>query len=554
MKQVKELEERLNIATEKIQAQFKPRLDSMEREIPITIEKAVQNSFEKMLEKSNKDMNELKQKIENNKVEIQDITATMDDTLTRAQRISDKISGDLKNADAKLDALQSKATTITNNSIASSDKAIKDYLSAKHDLQEEIENANATFKIATSEMETHLETYIDEWMYKKSPAPSVPEKPYKNKNYADEYTINGNIVQVRAKKFNEDATLIVCDSKDTLLIMYEVLQHVAQQYGIFLTSIKDLEPWNIDKEVFPPTFPFTINDFENEESLEKAYDSMSLAIANKLKTGVKFGSSFVAAQMAIDTYTTKGYIMLYDLMKVVHPKLLRNKAVRPQKPRFKGDLNKFITQYRNWIQYQLNRAQPHHHDDDEIADDIIFALKTSEWKDKLQKGIDILETKMDRWRAVEHTTFPTDLKLQFIAQTLISYYVERNVNPFETRDRRGGPAIRAFQTRGRSRTPVHRGRSRSPYYRRRTPSNSFQQSTKSEYEDREICGGQHKPSTKGCPHLYRQIKVNDYIANTNQRTIDKQMQEIDRHRSKSRSQSRESNSSRYSARSNSKYE
>ena len=128
-------------------------------------------------------------------------------------------------------------------------------------------------------------------------------------------------------------------------------------------------------DVFPPTFPYNSYDFDSEEKYFQVYNSMSLALANKLKTGIKFSPSYIAAKVVIDDYSTDGYNMLYDLIKTGHPKLLRNKAAWPLKPNFQGDLNKYLNHYKNWIQYQLNCSKPHHYDDDEIADNIIFAIK-----------------------------------------------------------------------------------------------------------------------------------------------------------------------------------
>ena len=141
--------------------------------------------------------------------------------------------------------------------------------------------------------------------------------------------------------------------------------------------------------------------------------------------------------------------------------------------------------------------------------------------------------------------FPSDLKLQFIAQTLMSHYVDNNIDPLSdsTRTR---PTIRTFQPRGRSRTPTYRRRnsqSNISSYPRRSYSNTSRISNPSTYEPCSICGGQHKTTTKGCPHLYRQIKVNEYIDQADRQTIERQMKDIDRHRSKSRSQSRDSRTS-----------
>lgn len=74
---------------------------------------------------------------------------------------------------------------------------------------------------------------------------------------------------------------------------------------------------------------------------------------------------------------------------------------------------------------------------------------------------------MECWRAVEDSAFPTDLKLQFIGQTLMSHYIENNIDPFTTQggsNFSGRQTISAFQPYcGRSRTPPFCKHSQSPY-------------------------------------------------------------------------------------------
>jgi hypothetical protein len=44
--------------------------------------------------------------------------------------------------------------------------------------------------------------------------------------------------------------------------------------------------------------------------------------------------------------------------------------------------------YENWLQFQLQRSRPRVYDDDEIADDIIDAIKSSKYASKLKEGLE----------------------------------------------------------------------------------------------------------------------------------------------------------------------
>lgn len=386
--QVHEWEEKLNAATSNLEYQFKPRLETMEHDIPITIARAVKDSFQQMMEQSNKEVDNLNTKVETARQQSKEIQNTIDDSILQVQRVQDKLTGELKNATAKFDKIQNQTRVLTTKTTESYERLIKEYLTAKADLQTEIMTAGTYFDTNEAKLEKEVKLCL-ETMEKHKDQNEYPSKSVKHKHYADKYTINGEIVQVCSKKFQEDHTEIECDSKDTLFIMYEILRHIGEQYRVQVTAIKDIKPWDIDTQSFPPTFPYTKMNFDDKEVCLKAYNSMSLALANKLKAGVKFSTSYVAAKMAINTYTTQGYVMLYDLIKTIHPKLLSNKAVRSKKPGFRGDLNKYITQYCNYLKYQLNCDKPHHYKDDEISDNVIHALKSSEWNSKLQTGINV---------------------------------------------------------------------------------------------------------------------------------------------------------------------
>jgi hypothetical protein len=57
--QIKELEEKMNVATKNFENNFGPRLDNMEQSLPSTIATAVEKSFERMMQKSNESINML---------------------------------------------------------------------------------------------------------------------------------------------------------------------------------------------------------------------------------------------------------------------------------------------------------------------------------------------------------------------------------------------------------------------------------------------------------------------------------------------------------------
>jgi hypothetical protein len=142
--------------------------------------------------------------------------------------------------------------------------------------------------------------------------------------------------------------------------------------------------------------------------------------------------------------------------------------------------------------------------------------------------------------------------LNFIAHTFMTPYIETNTNPFELQNpyqqrnqqERGRPVVRTYYPRNRSRSQNQRSRStsRQSYNSRsRSVSNTPKRTC-------DICGGQHNETTVGCPHLYRQVHVDEYIRNTDSREINRQVDSMRRER-RARSQSRDSQRSRASSRS-----
>ena len=229
--------------------------------------------------------------------------------------------------------------------------------------------------------------------------------------------------------------------------------------------------------------------------------------------------------------------MLYHLIKNVHPALQRNKATKPSKPHFNGNINKFLLQYKNWLQYKENRPQPHVYDDDEIADDFLSAVKTDPWAAKLKKGIEFVETKLDRWKNTDSEAFPASLKLEFIGHTLMTPYIENNTNPLEGFYEEPSPArIRAFQQHGRSRSNS-RTRMTPQQPRGRSASRSIPP-----MRECKICGTAHRENTAGCPNLHKQLSIQKWIDNANRGEIQRQLEVVDSSR-RERSTSRDSRQS-----------
>ena len=139
-------------------------------------------------------------------------------------------------------------------------------------------------------------------------------------------------------------------------------------------------------------------------------------------------------------------------------------------------------------------------------------------------------------------------------------YVENNTNPLITNDRyryardTRRPAVRAFYTRGRSRSnPRQRSTSRNSSTPRNNSYNRSRSISNNGVPRREcsICGERHLETTTGCPHLYRHVNLQDYVDNTSRRDVEQQVQEM-RNSRRERSRSRGSSHSRTSRRSNSR--
>ena len=396
-----------------------------------------------------------------------------------------------------------------------------------------------------------------------------PTKYYKN--YADNFTIDGNEYQIRVKKFQDDETPLQCDDSGEFLTTYASLCQIAAPYGVLISDIKTIETWDRAFYEEPPTCPYESDDFTSRQNYAKAYSLMSLAIATKLRTYVKFGPDYLAAKLAVNRYNNDGYRMLYELLLTSHPKLQRNKAVKPGKPTFEGDMAKYIHRFRNWLEYQKSRKNPHLYDDDEIADEVLLGIKLSVFGDVLKKGISEVEQKLDTWKNGDSASFPELLRLDNIGRSIMLYYIERNEDPLQQmqqrhnhhRQNRDVAARAAYynnnNNRGRQRyrTPPRNsgdqnnrsnspgGYSQSSYgnnnYRRRsaTPTRG---SSNERLRQCTFCQGLHRESTIGCPHFLQHYHLNEHMTSMNASDLRQQVTDMERRRSRSNSRSSQNNS------------
>jgi hypothetical protein len=494
--QVREIDEKLDRFTNDIKLYF----TTMEKKLTLDISQSVKNAFQNILQSS------------------QEETQKLHETIIEGKRTSEKLTGALNTTTVQLSQLQNQAQSLTTNMQSASEKATKAYLeakaemdTAKHDIDLELEKALGTIKSKVIDTQ-------DEGSLKK------------NKYYDNEYRVNGQLITICAKKFNDDKTLISCKGQNMLLGTYNTLRHVANQYDIKLQTLGNMTKWIKEKNQHPPTFPLQRMDFDTSELYKKAYTTMSMAFATKLKTGINFDKHYVAPKMAIFEYQTDGYVMLYNLLKTVHPKLLQDKASKPKKPAFDGNINRFFSTYENWLQFQLQRSQPHVYDDDKIADDIIDTIKSSKYGNKLKEGLEPVEIELCQWKSMPTDPFPVKLQLDSLAQTIMSYYIQHNLDPLSTFSD-SNPSIRQMYTRGRSRSNS------------RTCDNT-KQNYPADFVDCKICGMRHKTTTAGCPNLFTQVKVQEYINSQGSDKINREVESIGKERSRSHSHSNSQSSRR----------
>ena len=452
---------------------------------------------------------------------------TLKESIQQGQTTAAKLTGDIRNADKAIEDLRAHANNLTARSQQAQETTAREYGRARHELQQLHADAMAELETARRQHPTH------------TPTPMTPRT-----KHDDEYKIKGLMVQIRGKKYQDDKTPITCPSKDHLLLMYDHLANISRQYGIYITDLGDLKKWDKPNKDHPPTFPYGPDAFESREQFQAAYTSMTLSLATKLKTGIKFGRNYHAARLIVHDHALDGYEILYHLIATIHPVLLHNRAMRPSKPQFQGDLHQFIASYRNWLEFNRQRQPPHEYDDDEIADDVIRSIKTSRWANKLKDGLNRVEQMLERWKndIQGSHTFPLELRMEFITNTILQYYVERNIDPLATQEQR--PIARALHTgyrRGRS-NERRQSRERDTSRNRSYSSNRTRSHSATPLRDCEICGGRHRTDTIGCPHLIRHQHITDFINQHGEREVRHLVDDAESHRS--RSASRESQYSR----------
>ena len=453
-------------------------------------------------------------------------------------------------------SLQTQASEATD----SSEKIYSNLASKVHELTTQ----------SVSDIEEAIEKGPNE--QNESENPAYADKPFYLR--PDEYLIKGTKISIRPKKFIEDETVIDCDSADDILTMYDHFRSIASQYGIMTTDSQDIGLWrDPDLEPIPTTFPFRSDDFESKEHGMQAYNTMSHAIATKLIGKVNFGEDFHAVQFIVHKHEKDGFRLLYNLLKVSHPRLTHNKAVRPERPKFEGDLPKLVSKYKNFLSYEMQRDSPRMYELDEQAEDILLAIKLSPWYEKIKDGVKEADEKLQMFKNHRFdrglSSFPHELKINFISQTIMQYYIDRNLNPLLSPQKSGNDertdksdagqdrVRRGYYSRSRStdrfsnRRTNRRSdnRSRSPFPRDNSQTRDRSTDTRP-LQDCNICNGTHRSDTIGCPHFLKHYHVNQFLKSNSHEYIRNTAERMERQRSRSRSiDSRRSSTTDASARS-----
>ena len=283
----------------------------------------------------------------------------------------DKVRGDLKNYEEKVQTLRVTAESLMVKASDANDKIRKEYATATQEFTklrdttiEEVKNTCDDIKPQFTNVEA--ESQIQ---------PSPYYSPYLKPN---EYIVNNKKISIRGDLFISDPAPIKCESTVDILSTYSYIASIASQYGIIITPADLVKKWfDPHLSAFAPTFGLPEMDFASRELATQAYTSMSHSLATKLTTHVTFGNNFIAAKYIINEHEKDGFKMLYDLLALVHPTLAHDLAQGPKNPVFEGDLNKYMTQFTNFMDCEHMRGR--NYDDDEIADYIISALKSSKW-------------------------------------------------------------------------------------------------------------------------------------------------------------------------------
>jgi uncharacterized coiled-coil protein SlyX len=185
--QVQELEARLDIATEDLRRDLGGKMDNLQGTISSSISDVVHKVLNDALAAKESTITELKA------------------TLTEGDRITEKLTGDIKRATEQIENLQNRTNSIATNATMKTDKAIKEYIAAKTDLQEETRNATNELRQSKDEILDALEDKLNSKLSEfEANFPQPEDNEYKRsyKSYPDEYIINGQTVNIRTKKIS----------------------------------------------------------------------------------------------------------------------------------------------------------------------------------------------------------------------------------------------------------------------------------------------------------------------------------------------------------------
>jgi F0F1-type ATP synthase membrane subunit b/b' len=122
------------------------------------------------------------------------------------------LRGDIKTANEKIDELQNKATTIAAQTNQHTDKAIKEYIKAKSDLQLKVSDSYVEIQNHQDDAIKNIKEYATTMPTSTDKQSQLLETNHKyQKSYPDEYMINGKFNTIQVKKFQEDKTKLSCN-------------------------------------------------------------------------------------------------------------------------------------------------------------------------------------------------------------------------------------------------------------------------------------------------------------------------------------------------------
>ena len=221
-------------------------------------------------------------------VPVQDVI-TAQTALTQLQTDTDKLKGDIKNFDDRVQDLRQTTETLTTKAADANSIVKKDYTTAREDFTtlrdkalEDLRNTNDDIKKAGIDKPVPT-TY--------SPTFSPYLKP--NEYYVyyyvlfyseGEYMVKKLRISIRGEEFCKDPAPIKCPSSDDILSTYNYITSFGSQYGIIIQASDSVSKW-LDPMThrFAPTFGLSPLDFASYDLATKAYSTMSHALATVYK-------------------------------------------------------------------------------------------------------------------------------------------------------------------------------------------------------------------------------------------------------------------------------